>query len=108
MRCLEIPARPCCQPQQRHCRSTLELVVLWEQLERPPRVGHSIGDMAQRLGLSGTVHGDGAWEMSKLHVVHDNHFRRWARRKLRLVCGWIQPALGGAQLFLDAIDLAFS
>jgi hypothetical protein len=102
---LEIPARPC-QSQERHCRSALEMVVLRNEVERSPRVCHRVGYIAQCQGLSGTVHGDGTREMAKLHFVHDDHFRRWARHKLTPVCGRIQPALGGTQTFLNAVELA--
>src|SRR4028118_840753 len=36
--CLEIPARPGCESQERRCRSAPEMVVLRQEADPPPRV----------------------------------------------------------------------
>ena len=50
VRCLEIPARPGCEPQERRCRSAPEMVVLRYEVERPPGVFHGAGHIAQQPG----------------------------------------------------------
>src|SRR6266545_2875933 len=62
---LEIPARPECESQERHCPSTPEMVVLRDEVERPPGVCHGAGHIAQNEGLSRTPHGDRAREQAK-------------------------------------------
>ena len=42
------------------------MVVLRDEIERSLRVGHGVSYIAQCLGLSGTVHGDGTAEIAKL------------------------------------------
>ena len=45
--CLEIPARPGCESQERRCRSAPEMVVLRYEVEHPPGVFHGAGHIAQ-------------------------------------------------------------
>ena len=80
VRCLEIPARPGGESQERRCRSAPEMVVLRDEVERPPGVFHGVGHIAPRQGQSGTVHGDRTRQTAKFLFVHDDHLRRWGVR----------------------------
>jgi hypothetical protein len=82
------------------------MIVLGYQVERPPGVFHGVGHIAQRLGLSGTVHGDRTRETAKFRFIHDDHLRRWGERKLSPVCRRVQPPFRAPQSGLDALELA--
>jgi len=56
--CLEVPTRPGREPQEAGGRTTPEMVVRKDQLERPARVHHSGGHIALRLGHCSPVNGD--------------------------------------------------
>ena len=106
VRCLEIPARPGGESQERRCRSALEMVVLRDEVERPPGVFHGAGHIAQSQGLSGTVHGDRTRETAKFLFVHDDHRRRRGVRSRAHVCRRVQPPFGVPQAGLNALELA--
>ena len=101
--CLEIPARPGCESQERRCRSAPEMVVLRYEVERPPGVFHGGGHIAPSQGQSGTVHGDRTRETAKFLFVHDDHLSRWGFRSLTHVCRRLQPPFGVSQSVLHAL-----
>src|SRR5947209_124285 len=67
--CLEISARPECQPEESCGRSPAEMVVLWHEVERLLGVVHGTGHIALSHGQPGTVHGDRAGEPAELPVL---------------------------------------
>ena len=63
-------------------------------------------EMAQRQGLSSTVHGDPTGETAKLRFIRNDHLSRrgvWSRRH---GCDCFQPAFGVAQALLHTRELA--
>ena len=48
--CLEIPARPICESQERHCSAAPEMVVNGCEFERPPDVCHGFWYIAPNQG----------------------------------------------------------
>ncbi len=58
VRRIEVPARPEREAQERGGRSTSEMVVLADEVERAAGMGHRAGHIAEEPGQSGTVDGD--------------------------------------------------
>ena len=50
VRCLEIPARPEGEPQERRCRSPREMVILGCEVEHLPGICHGVRHIAQQPG----------------------------------------------------------
>jgi hypothetical protein len=73
------------------------MVVIREEVDRPPSVGHGVGYIAQNQGMPGAVHGDRAGETTKFRFVDDNHSGRTGVRPHSNVCligRRIQPLFG--------------
>jgi len=75
-RFIEIPARPAGERQEGGRRPTSEMIVLHDEVERPPGLGHRAGHIAEDQCLPGAVHGDGTGQTPKLLLVHHDH-RGW-------------------------------
>jgi hypothetical protein len=58
VRCLEIPGRPGNESQQPRCRTTSGKIILADEVEHPPGMGHGAGHIAHGHGLGRTVEGD--------------------------------------------------
>src|SRR5215510_5991072 len=58
VRRLEISPRPVGEAQERCCRATPEIVILRDEVERPPGVCHGVGHIAPNEGNSGMVNAD--------------------------------------------------
>ena len=56
--CIEIPVGPVRESEERCCCAAPEVVVLADQVERLPRVGHGAGRVAEDPGLPSTVDSD--------------------------------------------------
>ena len=126
VRCLEISARPGCEPQEPRCPSARHMVVLWCEVECPLGIGHGRWHIAPRQGQPGMGNRDHARETTKCLVVHHDHscallgpsFSRWADTGFPLGRAWsrtavcpsvqrrVQPPFGIAQVVLNAINLA--
>src|SRR4028118_1045629 len=61
MGCLQVPARPICDPQKRSQDSALVIVTPRQEIERPPGVRHGAGHIAESLGMCGTGSGYRRW-----------------------------------------------
>src|SRR5690242_9800770 len=65
MRCLEIPARPIGEAQERRCRTAPYIVVLRNKVERPLTVLHRGGHIATHQGIASPVDGYPTWQTAK-------------------------------------------
>src|SRR5947209_4877533 len=83
VRCLEIPAQPGCEPQERCGPSEREVVILRYQVEHPPGVFHGAIQIAQSQGPSGTGNSNRTRETAKRLFVRDDHSSRLSRQGLR-------------------------
>ena len=103
---LEIPARPGGERQEPGCASAPEVVVLADEVERPPGMGHGAGHIAEDQGLSGPVHGDRARQSAERRLVDDDHRARSLGGPVHGLVRRVEPPLGVPQPLLDALDLA--
>ena len=103
---LEIPARPGGECQEPGCASTRKVVVLADEVQRPPGMGRGAGHVAEDQGLAGPVHGDRARQATERRLVDDDHRARWRGSPVRGLVRRVEPPLGVPQPLLDALDLA--
>ena len=93
MRGLEVPARPCGQPQERLCCPAEEIVVLGSQIECLASVPDGRRDVASDLGKHGSVDRDQRRQAAELAPVHDNHLRPPGSGFIWHTVGRREPAL---------------
>ena len=103
---LEIPGRPAGECQERGSSSTCKVVVLADEVERPPGMGHGAGHIAEDPGLAGPVHGDRARQLAERRLVDDDHRARRLGGPIRGLVHRAEPPLGVPQPLLDSLDLA--
>ena len=82
------------------------MIVLTDEVERPPGMCHGSGHIAEDQGLSGTVDGDRTRKSAKSLLVHNDHLRRWGLRSPPNTRRPVEPPFGVAQPRLNALDLA--
>ena len=103
---LEVSARPGREPQQPRRRCTPEMVVLSDEVERPPGVGHRGGPIAPHQGLPGPVDGDPTRQTAKFLFVHNDHLGRRGFLPVTHVGRRVQPPPGIPHACVNALELA--
>ena len=83
VRGLEIPARPGGESQEPRCRAAPEVVILGDEVERPPGVAHGAGHDRPRPGPARPGRWRSRRQAPELLVVHDDHLR-WRGRSVAL------------------------
>ena len=102
----EVRARPVREPQQSGSRSSPRVVVVLDEVERPPCVGRRRGDVPEDQGQSGAVDGDRSREAAERVLVRHHHLAPGERGSRSGTRRRAQPVLGVPQASLDARDFA--
>ena len=106
VRCLQIPARPGCEAQERSCRSAPEMFFPRREVECPLSVFRRAWHIAQSLGKYGTKNGYMYRQGPKLFFVYDDHLDRWSLRSLTRISRRVQPPFGVPHAGLRGLQLA--